>query len=62
MKQKAYETLAFSELLKKTTDHLVNSPWRAIFQYYEKVMRTTSRGHALIAVPDIRTELHSRPT
>ena len=30
MKQKAYETLAFSEMQTETVDQLVSLPWRAV--------------------------------
>ena len=45
----------------ETVDQLVNLPWRAvILRHFEGEMRTTSKVHALIAIPYVRTELQLR--
>ena len=52
LKQKAYGTLASSETQAETIKQLVSLPWKAVvLRYFEEEMRTTSRIHALIAVP-----------
>ena len=58
LKQKAYGTLASSEMLAETIEQLVSLPWRAeVIRYFEEEMRTTPKIHALIALPYVRTEL-----
>ena len=60
-KQKAYGTLASSEMQAETIEQLVSLPWKAVvLWYFEEEMRTTPRLHALIAVPYVRTELQLR--
>ena len=52
LKQKAYRTLASSEMQAETIEQLVSLPWKAVvLRYFEEEMRTTPRVHALIAVP-----------
>ena len=61
LKQKAYGTLASSEMEALTMEQLVSLPWKAVvLRYFEEEMRTTPRIHALMAVPYVRTELHLR--
>ena len=61
LKQKAYGTLASSEIQAETMEQLVSLPWKAVvLRYFEEEMRTTSRIHALMAVPYVRTELQLR--
>ena len=61
LKQKAYGTLASSEMQAKTIEQLVSLPWKAVvLRYFEEEMRTTPRIHALMAVPYVRTELQLR--
>ena len=61
LKQKAYGTLALSEMQAETIEHLVSLPWKAVvLKYFEEEMRTTPRIHALMAVPYVRTELPLR--
>ena len=61
LKQKAYGTLASSEMQAETIEQLVSLPWKAVvLLYFEEEMRTTPRIHALIAVPYVRTELQLR--
>ena len=63
LKQKAYETLASSEMQAETIEQLVSLPWKAVvLRYLKEEMRTTPRIHALIAVPYVRTELQLRFT
>ena len=58
LKQKAYGTLASSEMQAETIEQFVSLPWKAVvLRYFEEEMRTTPRIHALIAVPYVRTEL-----
>ena len=58
LKQKAYGTLASSEIHAETMEQLVSLPWKAVvLRYFEEEMRTTPRIHALVTVPYIRTEL-----
>ena len=58
LKQKAYGTLALSEMQAETIQQLVSLPSKAVMLWYlEEEMRTTPKIHALIAVPYIRTEL-----
>ena len=60
-KQKAYGTLASSEMQAETIEQLVSLPWKAVvLRYFEEEMRTTPRIHALMAVPYVRTELQLR--
>ena len=57
-KQKAYGTLASSEMQAETIEQLVSFPWKAVvLRYFEEEMRTTPKIHALMAVPYVRTEL-----
>ena len=57
LKQKAYGTLASSEMQAETIEQLVSLPWKAVvLRYFEEEMRTTPRIHALMAVPYVRTE------
>ena len=59
--QKAYGTLASSEIQAETMEQLVSLPWKAVvLRYFEEEMRTATRIHALMAVPYIRTELQLR--
>ena len=59
--QKAYGTLASSEMQAETIEQLVSLPWKAVvLRYFEEEMRTTPKIHALIAVPYVRTELQQR--
>ena len=61
LKQKAYETLASSEMQAETIEQLVSLPWKAVvLRYFEEEMRTTPRIHALMAVLYVRTELQLR--
>ena len=61
LKQKAYGTLASSEIKAETIEQLVSLPWKAVvLRYFEEELRTTPRIHALIAVPYVRTELQLR--
>ena len=61
LKQKAYGTLASSEIQAETMEQLVSLPWKAVvLRYFEEEMRTTPRIHALVAVPYVRTELQLR--
>ena len=58
LKQKAYGTLASSEMQAETIEQLVSLPWKAVvLRYFEEEMR---RIHALMAVPYVRTELQLR--
>ena len=61
LKQKAYRTLALSEIQAETIEQLVSLPWKAVvLRYFEEEMRTAPRIHALMAVPYVRTELQLR--
>ena len=61
LKQKAYGTLALSEIQAETMEQLVSLPWKAVeLRYFEEEMRTTPRIHAHVAVPYVRTELQLR--
>ena len=61
LKQKAYGTLASSEMQAETIEQLMSLPWKAVvLKYFEEQMRTTPRIHALMAVPYVRTELQLR--
>ena len=61
LEQKAYGTLASSEMQAETIEQLVSLPWKAVvLRYFEEEMRTTPRIHALMAVPYVRTELQLR--
>ena len=61
LKQKAYGTLASSEMQAETIEQLVSLPWKAVvLRYFEDEMRTTPRIHALMTVPYVRTELQLR--
>ena len=61
LKQKAYGTLASSEMHAETIEQLVSLPWKAVvLKYFEEEMRTAPRTHALMAVPYVRTELQLR--
>ena len=61
LKQKADGTLVSSELQKETIEQLVSIPWRAVvLRYFEEEMRTTPKIHALIEIPNVRTELQLR--
>ena len=61
LKQKAYGTLASSEIQAETMEQLVSLPWKAVvLRYFEEEMMTTPRIHALVAVPYVRTELQLR--
>ena len=61
LKQKAYGTLASSEMQAETIEQLVSLPWKAVvLRYFEEEMRTTPRIHALIAVPYVRTKFQLR--
>ena len=61
LKQKAYGTLASSDVQAETIEQLVSLPWKAVvLRYFEEEMRTTTRVHALVAVPYVRTELQLR--
>ena len=61
LKQKAYGTLASSEIQAETMEQLVSLPWKAVVsRYFEEEMRTAPKIHALIAVPYVRTELQLR--
>ena len=52
LKQKAYGTLASSEIQAEMMEQLVSLPWKAVvLRYFEEEMRTTPRIHALVAVP-----------
>ena len=58
LKQKAYGTLASSEIQAETMEQLVSLPWKAVvLRYFEEEMRTAPRIHALMAVPYVRTEV-----
>ena len=61
LKQKAYGTLASSDIQAETIEQLVSLPWKAVvLKYFEEEMRTTPRIHALVAVSYVRTELQLR--
>ena len=61
LKQKAYGTLASSEIQAETMGQLVSLPWKAVvLRYFEEEMRTAPRIHVLMAVPYVRTELQLR--
>ena len=61
LKQKAYGTLASSEIQAETMEQLASLPWKAVvLRYFEEEMRTTPRIHALVAVLYVRTELQLR--
>ena len=61
LKQKAYGTLASSEMQAETIEQLVSLTWKAVvLRYFEEEMRTTPRVHALMAVLYVRTELKLR--
>ena len=61
LKQKAYGTLASSDVQAETIEQLVSLPWKAVvLRYFEEEMRTTPRIHALVAVPYVKTELQLR--
>ena len=61
LKQKAYGTLASSEIQAETMEQLVSLRWKAVvLRYFEEEMRTAPRIHALMAVPYVRTELQLR--
>ena len=61
LKQKAYGTLASSEIQAETIKQLVSLPWKAVvLRYFEEEMRTAPKVHALMAVPYVRTELQLR--
>ena len=61
LKQKAYGTLALSEMQAETIEQLVSLPWKAVVsRYFEEEFRTTPKIDALIAVPYVRTELQLR--
>ena len=61
LKQKAYRTLASSEIQAETMEQLVSFPWKAVvLRYLEEEMRTSPRIHALVAVLYVRTELQLR--
>ena len=61
LKQKAYGTLASSEMQAETIEQLVSLTWKAVvLRYFEEELRTTPRIHALMAVPYVRTELQLR--
>ena len=61
LKQKAYGTLASSEMQAETMEQLVSLPWKAVvLRYFEEEMRTTPRIHALMTLPCVRTELQLR--
>ena len=61
LKQKAYGTLASSDIQAETIEQLVSLPWKAVvLRYFEEEMRTTPRIHALVAVPYVRKELQLR--
>ena len=48
LKQKAYGTLASSEIQAETMEQLVSLPWKAmVLRYFEEEMRITPRIHAL---------------
>ena len=52
LKQKAYGTLASSDIQAETIEQLVSLPWIAVvLRYFEEEMRTTPIIHALVAVP-----------
>ena len=47
LKQKAYGTLASSDIQAETIEQLVSLPWKAVvLRYFEEEMRTTPRIHA----------------
>ena len=61
LKQKAYGSLASSEMQAEMIEQLVSLPWEAVvLRYFEEEMRATPKIHALIAVPYVRTELKLR--
>ena len=61
LKQKAYGTLASSEMQEETIEQLVSLLWKAVvLRYFEEEMRTTPRIHAVMAVPYVITELQLR--
>ena len=61
IKQKAYGTLASSEIQAETMEQLVSLPWKAVMlRYFEEKMRTAPRIHALMTIPYVRTELQLR--
>ena len=61
LKQKAYGTLASSEIQTETMEQLVSLPWKAVvLRYFEEGMMPAPRIHALMAVPYVRNELQLR--
>ena len=63
MKQKAYGTLASSEMHTERVDQLVSLPWRAVLlRQFQERMGMASEVHALIATPFVRTEVKLRLT
>ena len=61
LKEKAYGTLASSDIQAETIEQLVSLPWKAVVsRYIEEEMRTAPKIHALMAVPYVRTELQLR--
>ena len=61
LKQKAYGTLASSEIQAETMEQLGSLTWKAVvLRYFEEEMRTAPRKHALMTVPYVRTELQLR--
>ena len=61
LEQKAYGTLASSEMQAETIERSVSLPWKTVvLRYFEEEMRTTPRIHALMVVPYVRTELQLR--
>ena len=61
LKQKAYGTLASSEIQAETMEQLVRLPWKAVvLRYFEEEMRAAPRIHALMAVLYVRSELQQR--
>ena len=61
LKQKAYMTLASSEMHAETIEQLASLAWRAVvLWFFEEELRTAPKIHALIAVPNVRTGLQLR--
>ena len=55
LNQKAYGTLASSEMQAETIEQLVSLPWKdVVLRYFEEQMRTTPKIHSLISSIDIR--------
>ena len=47
--------------LTETVDHLISLPWRVVvLRHFEEEMRSTSKIHALLAIPYVKTGMQLR--